>query len=221
MFAKFAAPFVAAAALATGVLSTPVAYKSPNTLAARGGQSFNHWGGFSSLDNFDNFYGSDDFSHHRNFNQIVVKQDSELVCHSQQVVIIQQRLAVLQEMAKKFVSIALPCKLVSRVLQRIITEQICEVETQTIVFQQYYASLGGFSHDLTRSSGRHPGYDNSIVSHFGDFYNSDGSLSDYDFGFSGHDIGTNYYVPTSNWQDGHSESSVGSAYQTAQAASYY
>jgi hypothetical protein len=38
---------------------------------------------------------------------------------------------------------------------RIITEQICETETQTIVFEQYYASLGGFSHDLTRNSNRH------------------------------------------------------------------
>ncbi|KAJ6567024.1 hypothetical protein B0H19DRAFT_716935 [Mycena capillaripes] len=202
MFAKFAAPFVAAA-LATGVMASPVAYRSNNAVVARG-QSFNNWGGISSLSGFDNFYGSDDFSHSHNFNQVVVKQDSELVCHSEQVTIIQQRLAVLQEMAKK-----------------IITEQICEVETQTVVFQQYYASLGGFSHDLTRSSSRHVGYDNSIVSHYGDFYNSDGSLSNYDFGFSGHDIGSNYYVPTNNWNQDSSPSSVGSAYQAAQAASYY
>jgi hypothetical protein len=200
MFAKFSALFVAVA-LATGVTSAP-AYKS-NAIAARG-QSFNNWGGISSLSNFDNFYGSDDFAHTSSFNQVVVKQDSELVCHSEQVVIIQQRLAVLQEMAKK-----------------IITEQICEVETQTIVFQQYYASLGSFSHDLTHSSSRHAGYDNSIVQHYGDFYNSDGSLSNYDFGFSGHDIGSNTYVPTNNWNQGSSPSSVGSAYQAAQAASYY
>jgi hypothetical protein len=38
----------------------------------------------------------------------VVKQDSELVCHSEQVTIIQQRLAVLQEMAKKFVCPFIP-----------------------------------------------------------------------------------------------------------------
>ncbi|KAJ7761523.1 hypothetical protein DFH07DRAFT_1020557 [Mycena maculata] len=184
MFAKFAAPFVAVA-LATGVI-------------------FNDWGGHSSLDNFDNFYGSSDFSH-QDFKTVVVKQDSELVCHSETVTIIQQRLAVLQEMAKK-----------------IITEQICDVETQTIVFQQYYASLGGFSKDLTRSSGRSVGYDNSISSHYGDFYNSDGSLSTYDFGFSGSDVGSNYYVPTgSNWNANTSPSSVGSAYQSAQSASYY
>jgi len=200
MFAKFSTLFVAVA-LATGVMSAP-AYKS-NALAARG-QSFDNWGGISSLKGFDSFYGSDDFAHFHS-NQVVVKQDSELVCHSETVTIIQQRLAVLQEMAKK-----------------IITEQICEVETQTIVFQQYYASLGGFSHDLTRSSNnRHAGYDHNIVSHYGDFYNSDGTLSNYDFGFSGQDVGSNYYVPTSNWNQDSSPSSVGSAYQAAQAASWY
>jgi len=201
MFAKFSALFVAVA-LATGVTSAPT-FKS-NALAARG-QSFDNWGGISSLSGFDNFYGSDDFAHLQNFHQTVVKQDSTLVCHSEQVTIIQQRLAVLQEMAKK-----------------IITEQICEVETQTIVFQQYYASLGGFSHDLTRSSGRSSGYDYNVASHYQDFYNSDGTLSNYDFNFTGSDIGSNYYVPTGdNWNQNSSPSSVGSAYQAAQAASYY
>jgi len=203
MFAKFTAPFVAVA-LATGVMSSPLAFKSNNALAARG-PSFNDWGGISSLSNFDNFYGSNDFAHLHDFHQTVVKQDSSLVCHSEQVVIIQQRLAVLQELAK-----------------RVITEQICEVETQTIVFQQYYASLGGFSHDLTRGSNRQVGYDYNVVSHYGDFYNSDGSLSNYNFGFNGSDIGSNYYVPTgSNWNQYSSPSSVGSAYQAAQAASFY
>ncbi|KAJ7455597.1 hypothetical protein B0H11DRAFT_2287533 [Mycena galericulata] len=202
MFAKFAAPFVAVA-LATGAMSSPLSYKSNNDLVARGSQSFNNWNGISSLDNFDNFYGASDFAHH-NFHQVVVKQDSELVCHSESIEIIQQRLVVLQEMAKK-----------------IITEQICEVETQTIVFQQYYASLGGFSGDLTRSSGRYVGYDNSIASYYGDFYNSDGSLSTYDYGFNGSDVGSNYYVPSNNWNSYTSPSSVGSAYQAAQYASNY
>ncbi|KAJ7727421.1 hypothetical protein DFH07DRAFT_1066536 [Mycena maculata] len=204
MFAKFAAPFVAVA-LATGVMSSPVAYKSGSALVARGPYySFNGWGGYSSLDNFDSFYGAYDYAH-QSYDTVVVQQDNELVCHSETVTIIQQRLAVLQEMAKK-----------------IITEQICEVETQTIVFQQYYASLGGFSKDLTRSSGRSVGYDNSISSYYGDFYNSDGSLSNYDFGFNGSDVGSNYYVPTgNNWDANSSPSSVGSAYQAAQSASSY
>jgi len=201
MFAKFAAPLIAAA-LATGVLSSPVpaSYHPPSGGPRR---SFNNYGGISSLSNFDNFYGSSDFAHH-NFNPNVIKQGNELVCHSEEVTIVQQRLAVLQEMAKK-----------------IITEQICEVESQTIVFQQYYASLGGFSQDLTHSSNRHAGYDYNIVSHYGDFYNSDGTLSDYDFGFSGNDIGSNYYVPSNNWNQETSPSSVGSAFQAAQAASFY
>ncbi|KAJ7625609.1 hypothetical protein FB45DRAFT_750126, partial [Roridomyces roridus] len=164
--------------------------------------SFNNWGGFSSLDNFDSFYGSGNFAN-LHYSTTVVKQDSELVCHSEQVEIIQQRLLVLQEMAK-----------------RIITEQICDVETQTITFQQYYASLGSFSGDLTRSSGRSVGYDNSIVSHYGDLYNSDGSLSNYDLGFSGSDLGSNYYVASgSNWNSYSSPNSVGTAYVVAQAAS--
>ncbi|KAJ6613309.1 hypothetical protein B0H10DRAFT_1805814, partial [Mycena sp. CBHHK59/15] len=167
--------------------------------------SFNNWGGFSSLDNFDNFYGPDDFDHSRNYKQVVIKQDDSLVCHSQSIEIIQQRLVVLQEMAKK-----------------IITEQICEVETQTIVFEQYFSSLGHFSDDLTRSSGHQVGYDNHIASYYGDFYNSDGSWSTYDFGFKGSDVGSNYYVPTkSNWDDNSSPPSVGSAYQAAHYASSY
>ncbi|KAJ7069737.1 hypothetical protein C8F01DRAFT_1207298 [Mycena amicta] len=203
MFAKLAASFVTLA-LATGVMSSPLAAK--RAVAARGNSvSFNNWGGISSLQGFDGFYGTDDFAHYDHFSPVVVQQSvPELVCHSQQVIIIQQRLAVLQEMAKK-----------------IITEQICEVETQTIVFQQYYASLGGFSHDLTRSSSRSVGYDGHIASHYDSFYNSDGSLSNYDFNFTGSDIGSNYYVPTNNWNQDTSPSSVGSAYQAAQAASFY
>jgi len=61
MFAKFTALFVSVA-LATGVMSAPAVRRSNNVLAARG-QSFNNWGGISSLNGFDNFYGSDDFSH--------------------------------------------------------------------------------------------------------------------------------------------------------------
>jgi hypothetical protein len=122
-----------------------------NNFTAARGQSFDNWGGISSLKGFDSFYGSDDFAHFHS-SQTVVKQDSELVCHSETVTIIQQRLVVLQEMAKKIITEQV------RVSHRVLYSpssfflQICEVETQTIVFQQYYASLGGFSHDLTRSS---------------------------------------------------------------------
>ncbi|KAF7310260.1 Amidohydro-rel domain-containing protein [Mycena indigotica] len=205
MFANLAASLIAIT-LATGAIAVPV---DTSRVAARGygssSVSFENWGGISSLHGFDNFYGSDDFAHFKHFSPVVVRQSTpELVCHSQKVEIVQQRLAVLQEMAK-----------------RIITEQFCEVETQTIVFQQYYASLGGFSHDLRRSSGRHVGYDGYISSHFGSIYNSDGTLSNYDFNFTGSDIGASYYVPTNNWNEETSYGTVGSAYQASQAASFY
>jgi hypothetical protein len=202
MFAKLAV----LAALATSVMSSPVAYKrTDSSLVARGrpAQSFNHWGGFSSLDNFDEFYGDDDFDHSRHFNPTVVKHETEIVCHTQRVEIIQQRLVVLQEMAK-----------------RIITEQICEVETQTIVFEQYHRSLGGFKHDLTRGSGHPSGYDNNIVSHYNQIYNSDGSFNTDDWGFKGTDVGSNYYTPSSNWNEESSYDSVGKAYQSAHYATF-
>jgi len=207
MFAKIAVPFIALA-LATGVMSVPVDARGDKVVSVSSSQKntgFSNWGGISSLHGFDDFYGADDFAHSRHFSPVVVRESQpELVCHTQKVVIVQQRLAVLQEMAK-----------------RIITEQICDVETQTIVFQQHHASLGTFGHDITRRSGRHVGYDGHVASHFGSLYNSDGTLSTWDFNFTGHDIGNNYYVPTSSWNDEKSPSSVGSAYQAAQMASFY
>jgi hypothetical protein len=77
--------------------------------------SFNGWGGFHSLDNFDNFYGSQDFCGLDTSSVTVVKNEQEVVCHSVSVEIIQQQLAVIREYVKK-----------------IITTQICEVESQTM-----------------------------------------------------------------------------------------
>ncbi|KAJ7593778.1 hypothetical protein C8J56DRAFT_1022680 [Mycena floridula] len=198
MFAKIAAPFVAISLLVSSVVAAPI---TETSLSKRyEWPSFNNWNGISSFSNFDDFYGCDDFSGSQH--SIVVKQDRQLVCHTQQITIIQQRLLVLQEMAK-----------------RIITEQICEVETQTVVFEQFHASLGGFGRDLRRYSGHQVGYDSNIASHYGDFYNSDGSLSTHDFGFSGHDLGSNYVTYSGdNWVDGSSHVSVGNAYDLARSA---
>ncbi|TFK34930.1 hypothetical protein BDQ12DRAFT_329085 [Crucibulum laeve] len=199
MFAKIFVNIALASALVAGVLAKPVPVS--RSVSARGFHSFNNWGGFSSLDNFDNFYGADNFcnSHFDVSSQTVVEQSQEVVCHTEQIEIIQQRLLVLQEMAK-----------------RIITEQICEVETQTIVFQQFHASLGSFSDDLTRHSGRHVGFDSGIASHFGSIVSSDNSLSTDDFGFSGHDLGSSTIIPSgSNWNDQFSPASVGNAHQSA------
>ncbi|KAJ8502386.1 hypothetical protein ONZ45_g1921 [Pleurotus djamor] len=200
MFAKFATLFVSV--LATGVWSAPTAAPAPvSDLAART-FSFNNWGGHASLNNFDNFYGSSSFDGFASFKQVVV-QENRVVCHAQQIEIIQQRLVILQEMAKK-----------------IITEQICEVETQTIVFQQFHASLGHFSGDLRRQSGHRVGYDSNIVSHFPSIVGSDGSLSSDNFGFSGSDVGkSTVVVGGSNWNDQSSPSSVESAFEAASSAS--
>ncbi|KAF7374902.1 hypothetical protein MSAN_00376300 [Mycena sanguinolenta] len=173
MFAKLALPLIAISTFATGVFSSPVSIP-------QGG-----------VDDFNGF----------NRHQTVV--DSGEVCHSVDITIIQQRLAVLQEMAK-----------------RIITEQICEVETQTIVFEQYFQSLGHFKGDLRRHSGIHPSYDRGIVGHFGNIYNSDGSFCTDDWNFSGNDIGSQTVVVSDNWNDQTSPQSVDSAYYAA-IQSYY
>jgi len=197
MFAKLFKIAIASAFVA-GVTAKPVPVNQG--LAARG-YSFDNWGGFSSLSGFDNFYGSDNFVGHFS-SETVVEHEQEVVCHSESVVIIQQRLLVLQEMAK-----------------RIITEQICEVETQTVVFEQFHASLGSFSSDLRRTSGHQVGFDSGISSHFGDIVSSDSSLSTSDLGFSGSSLGSQYVVPSgSNWDASTSPASVGAAYSAARAA---
>ncbi|KAF9478202.1 hypothetical protein BDN70DRAFT_809228 [Pholiota conissans] len=174
-----------------------------STLAARGDISFDNWHGISSFDGFDNFYGSENFIGSIQ-TQTVVEQDQELVCHSESIEIIQQRLLVLQEMAK-----------------RIISEQVCEVETQTVVFEQFHSSLGLFSHDLRRTSGHHVGFDSSITSHFSDFFEEDGSLSTSDFGFTGRDVGrSTVVVGGSNWDAETSPASVGAAFSAARGAFY-
>jgi len=199
MFAKFS-KIAAIASLLACVAAKPVPVNQE--LSARG-YSFDNWGGFSSFSGFDNFYGSDNFiGSFSTSTTIEVAQTSELVCHTQSIEIIQQRLLVLQEMAK-----------------RIITEQVCEVETQTVVFEQFHASLGLFSSDLRRTSDRHVGFDSGIASHFSSIVESDNSLSVNDFGFSGHDLGSNYVFPTgSNWDASTSPASVGAAYSAARAA---
>ncbi len=54
------------------------------------------------MSNFDSFYGSDNFS--GSFSKTtVIEQKEEVVCHSETITIIQQRLLVLQEMAKRSV----------------------------------------------------------------------------------------------------------------------
>ncbi|KAJ3910520.1 hypothetical protein F5879DRAFT_226174 [Lentinula edodes] len=198
MFAKISFSLFVVSALAGSSFAAPF---NPQTQSlARRYISFNDWHGLSSLSGFDNFYGSENFS--GEISTQVVEQEQEVVCHSLSVKIIQQKLLVLQEMAKQ-----------------IITEQICDVETQTIVFQQYISASSHFTSDIMHTSGISAGYDSSIVSHHSDLYSSDGSLSTSDLGFSGSDVGKSVIVPTgTNWNDSTSPSSVQAAYAAAQSA---
>ncbi|KAF5387518.1 hypothetical protein D9757_006597 [Collybiopsis confluens] len=202
MFAKTAITFLSVAALASSALAAPV---NPATQSLnRRYISFDGWHGISSLSGFDNFYGSENFSGEisSEVSVSVEEQEEVVVCHSLSVEIIQQKLLVLQEMAK-----------------RIITEQICEVETQTIVFQQYISSSTHFVDDIMHTSHLSAGYDSSIASHYGDLVGSDGSLSTSDLGFSGSDVGQSYVVPSgSNWNPSTSPASVQSAFNAAQSA---
>jgi len=198
MFAKAALTLLSISFLAGSALAAPFNPKTQSL--ARRYQSFDNWGGISSLSGFDNFYGEDNFS--GQVSEQVVVESQEVVCQSLSIEVVQQKLLVLQEMARQ-----------------IITEQVCEVETQTIVFQQYLSSCSHFSSDLLRQSGLAAGYDSSIVSHYGSLYNSDGSLSSSDLGFDGSDLGQNVIVPSGgNWNSQTSPISVGNAYNAAMSA---
>ncbi|KAF8912509.1 hypothetical protein CPB85DRAFT_1252608 [Mucidula mucida] len=155
MFSKIALPLVSRALLVSGVMSSPIGQSLALGLAARGGPvSFDHWGGFDSLDNFDNFYGVNNFAHF-NFEQVVVQKT-------------------------------------------IITEQICEVETQTVVYV---------------------GYNSSITGHYGDLFGDNESLSVHDLGFSGSDVGQNtVVVGGSNWNNATLPAYINNAFSTAQGA---
>jgi hypothetical protein len=209
MFVKSTTFFAAVSTLLAVVSASPVEVtklKVPavpvHEVPVHDGISFDGWNGFDSLKNFDKFHGVDNFDGF-NFKQTFVKQEKELVCRTQQIEIIQQRLLVLQEMAKK-----------------VITETICEVEVQTIVFEQFHAGLGGFSRDLRRHPGAHEvGFDEKIVGHFPQFINDKGVLNVDDWKFSGADLGKHSVVVGGhNWVDNVSFKSVKDAWLQTRTA---
>ncbi|GLB38348.1 hypothetical protein LshimejAT787_0502130 [Lyophyllum shimeji] len=201
MFSKIFTSLLLVAALTAGVVAKPVPKNRLSMSRRTDSHSLSSWGGISSLDGFDNFYGVGNYDGSQHFSQTII-QEKQLVCHRQQIEIIQQRLVVLQEMAKK-----------------IITETVCEVETQTIVFEQFHSGLGSFSHDLRRLSGHQVGYDSNIVSHFSNMVNSDGSLNLDNWGFNGQDVGGHTVVVSgNNWVNSSSPVSVSNAYNAARDA---
>jgi len=196
-FAKFSAIILSAIAFSSSAFGSPIELTDLDT---RGSFSLDRWGGHDSLRGFDNFYGSDNYDGHR-YDQHFGSRDV-LVCRTVQIEIIQQRLLILREMAKQ-----------------VITEQICEVETQTIALHQHLSNINSFYDDLHRRSGRRVGYDRHIAGRFGDIFDQDGSVTSNDLGFSGRDQGRDYVEVTgSNWDDERSPGSVNQAIIAARSA---
>lgn len=197
MFTKTFVSLATAVALCTSALAAPTHSKRTSFSPV----SFNNWGGFTSLSNFDNFYGVDNFSGYHN-SIIVDESHPVVVCHSEPVEIIQQQLAVIREYAK-----------------RIVTEQICEVEVQTVVYSQFISGFHDFSGDLLRQSGRSIGYDHRIAGLIGQIHDSSGNVVFNDLGFHGSEIGSSFVSPSgNNWIEGSSPVSVGSAFGLSVAA---
>jgi len=183
----------------SGSPSGSVTVPGGSSISSLSGCSFNNWGGLSSLSSFDNFYGSDNYCGNNN-QQTVIEQSVQ--CHSEEIVVLQQQYAILTEFAK-----------------RILTEQICEVETQTIVWNQFVSSLSSFSDDFQHHSGRSIGYDHSIAAHISGLVDSSNNIITTNYGFQGLDIGSNTVVPTgSNWQSGVSQISVQQAQLSCNSA---
>jgi len=162
--------------------------------------SFNNFDGRSSLSNFDNFFGQNNFDGSNN--QLVVFQSKQVVCQQVEVEVIQQRLTVLREFMK-----------------RILIEQVCEVETQTILFEQFNSGINSFGRDIRRQSNRDVTFDSSVSDRISQLHNSDGSLSNGNLGFQGSDVGRNGVVSSgSNWNSNNSPQSVGNIWNQAQVA---
>jgi hypothetical protein len=154
------------------------------------------------MSGFDGFCGSGNFDCSSSNAQVIVIKEQQEVCHTQQIEVIQQKLVVLREMAKK-----------------IITEQVCDVETQTIVLEQFSSGISSFQNDIGRKSGKQVGYDANVAGLISNVTNSDGSLSTNDLGFNGTSVGSNTVVPSgSNWNDSTGPAAVANAANAAQAA---
>ncbi|TFK28107.1 hypothetical protein FA15DRAFT_753676 [Coprinopsis marcescibilis] len=199
-FSRLALVAVAVASVAFG---SPIAHQPE--LESRGGNfngiSLNRWGDFNSLDKFDDFFGVNNFDGRRN-NQVFLIQQEQLVCNARQINQVQQQLAILQELAKKA-----------------ILQQICEVEVQAIVLEQFRGGLDLFRRDLGRQNGRFPGFDFQVANKFNDVFDERGNFKDIDFGFNGRDIGRQIILPGGhNWDAIRSPESLIRAQDAAKGA---
>jgi hypothetical protein len=170
-------------AIASVVFATPVAEKRNVSLLPTSlpNISLNKWGGFNSLDGFDNFHGAGNFFGVPNFNELVIVQQQ--ICQAQQINILQQQLAIIQELTKQ-----------------VILSQICDVEVQLLLLQQHLGVFDNFKDDIFRRGGRQPGFDRNIAGLGLQLFNN-GGFNVKDFGFNGRDLGKNKVTFNSNWDD--------------------
>jgi hypothetical protein len=189
---NFAALGFVSAVFAVPITPVPAV---PRSLSLVGGRDY---GLPSDLGNFDDFYGSSNF-HGRPRNKVIVKQEERLVCRRVKVEIVQQQLTVLRELMK-----------------RIVTRQVCEVELQTILIEQFRGGVGSFSDDIRRNGKSRDSisYDEEIANHISRIIREDGDLSEEDLGFKGSDVGKkSRRVTGDNWNDKTSPSKIGKIYK--------
>ncbi|KAL5525787.1 hypothetical protein ACEPAG_7124 [Sanghuangporus baumii] len=208
----FARSILASAAVvvigASGVMAKPVNFWPSAELARRTDSSsvvsvpsFNNYLGLSQMSNFDDFFGSSNFDSSLNV-QTIIEQQEQVVCQTQEIEIVQQKLVILTE-----------------VMKRILLEQVCEVEVQTIVVQQVSSVMSSFSNEIGHLSSRSAGFDSNIAGLLGQIVNSDGSLSTSNLGFKGSEVGNNTVaVGGNNWDDSKSPDSVKKAKDLAKQA---
>jgi len=113
-------------------------------------------------------------------------------------------------------------RLLTRIFNRVILSQVCQVEVQAILLQSILGNLGDFHQSLLLRRGAVgvPGFDNNIAGLIRQILNADGTLRrGVDLGFIGRDIGRNLITVDSNWNNTTSPSSVEAALKLAQLSS--
>jgi len=174
--------------------------------------SFDNWGGFDSLSNFDSFFGLGNYDGRFNdFNSVLVQEESVQIeeessisviqCESIDVNIIQEYISVLVE-----------------VMKELILEEICESEVQVIVSEQFISRMDSFVEDIRHVSSRSIGYDSHIASFLPDVVSSLQSRQFSDLGFSGSSIGNSLQSVSNNWEVDVSPGRVAAAWQASQLA---
>ncbi|EJD40986.1 hypothetical protein AURDEDRAFT_153407 [Auricularia subglabra TFB-10046 SS5] len=165
--------------------------------------SFNNWGGLSSLNLFDNFFGVGNFDGRFNDLQFLLDQSQQiqiLQCSVVDINFVQQNLAILIEAMKQ-----------------LLLTQICDVESQIILASQFGSRWSGFIDDLRHISGRNVGFDSFVSSQLQAVIASLGG-SHVDLGFSGSNIGSQLQFVSSNFNEGFPLSRLHSAWSASQLA---